>query len=165
MQEERISLEKTLSNNEIEVLEKIGIKIRGETYTKEKIIEICKVSKEKYLDVNISYEEANKYYDLFNRFGKLDKVDLKKVCEHSKEEFENDIYIETQIFHAVRWSNPEMAKKNHLKNTGEEMSDEEYNMYKIRNEKAEKNMEKYYKYMEEKYGDLDSARAWYNVWF
>lgn len=165
MHNQTFNLEKTLSNTEIEAIENLGIKIKGETFNKEQIFAICNIAKEQYLNINISYEEANKYYDFYNRFNKINKVDLEKVCEHSKEEFKKDIFLETHIFHAVRWSNPEDVNQNHLKNTGKNMSEEEYSKYKIRHEKAKDDMEKYYQYMEEKYGNLEGARSWYNIYF
>lgn len=163
-EEKGISFEKCLTENEIQLFENIGIKIKGIIFNVEEVLQIAKLGREKYLDTTISYEEADKYRDLYFKFRNIDikKVDFDKVSKHSKEEFEKDWCIYQNIFDACVWSSPKRYEAN-MKNQGKEIDAKKYKELEDRNKASGNRLNNYTKELEKKYGNIDGAISWYNV--
>lgn len=76
---------KSLSEAEIELLKNIGIEILDKKYEKAEIKEFTQsIYNRVYLDTKITYADAEKYRQIYERFKYLTRIDLEKVQKYTK---------------------------------------------------------------------------------
>lgn len=152
------------SQKEIKLLENINVNIENRDYTEKEILNLSKlIYNTGYLDEKITYKEAEFYKNISERLKIFLKIDINKVSEYSKKEFEDDFYIGTNLMHDVVWNSPERINE-HRKNAGEKpLTDKEYEKYKNIRKENEERFENYMEYLKEKYGhDLDAVSNYYS---
>ena len=73
------------SQQESEFLKSIDINIEDRDYTEQEILDLSRiVYKNGYLDINITYKEAEFYRNISERLKILSRVDIDKVSKYTK---------------------------------------------------------------------------------
>lgn len=98
---------------------------------------------------------------------------LKKICEdfervypnenEIKNEYQKDEFILGQIIDNLRWTNPDVINKVRNQRNEAELSEEEYNLLKIKHQKISEDYNEQLEYMKKRYGDLNEAGKKYGM--
>lgn len=159
-----MKIKNNFTQKEIKLLENINVNIEDRDYAEQEILVLSKiVYKSGYLDTNITYKEAEFYKNISERLKIFSKVDIDKVNKYTKEEFDDDFFIATNLMHNVVWNSPERINI-YRKNIGEKiLTDEEYEKCKKIRKEHNKKFESYMEFLKEKYGqDLDVVSNYYS---
>lgn len=146
-----------------ELLKEISIVIEDVDYTIEDILILSKeVYKKGYMNIELTYAEAEQYKNISEKLKLLTKLDIEKIKEHTSKEFEEDYYLSTVLMHGAVWNNPERINIGR-KNAGKDLLNEnEYVKYKEINRINTEKFNNYMKYLEDKYGEnLDAVSEYY----
>lgn len=154
-----------LSKEELQTLEKINIKIFDGEYSEDTIKRITqKIYKNGYMNVDITYAEAEKYRQIYERFRYLSRVDLDKVKKHTRKEFEDDYYISTVLMHGVVRNSPYRINEGRKAQGKELLSKEEYKELEEKQKANSIKFEEYMEYLKNKYGeDLQATDQYYST--
>lgn len=158
-----MKIRNNFSEEEIKLMNKIDIDIEEKEYTNEEIRNICNIIYRKgYMNISLSYSEAELYRKLSERLKILSKVDVDKLNKYTKNEFDDDFYMSTILMHGVVWNNPKRINTGR-KNSGKEpLTQEEYDKFKKISEENTIKFEEYMQYLKQKYGeDLDAVNNYY----
>lgn len=156
---------KILSKEDLQLLENININISDKEYIEDEIKQITQdIYKNGYMNTEITYAEAEKYRQIYERFKYLSRVDLEKVKKYTRKEFENDYYMSTVLMHGVVWNSPYRINNSRKERGKETLSKEEYKKIEERQKANSIKFEEYIKYLENKYGkDLDATDKYYST--
>lgn len=156
---------KSLSKEEIELLKNIGIEILNKKYEKAEIKEIEQsIYNRGYLDTKITYADAEKYRQIYERFKYLTRIDLEKVQKYTRKEFEEDYYLCTVIMHGAVWNNPSRINKIREARNKNPLTEEKKMKYQEKFEENSKKLSEYTKKLEEKYGgELSMVDRYYST--
>ena len=98
---------------------------------------------------------------------------LKKICEDFESLYPNDIEIRNeyqedefilgQIIYNLRWTNPDVINKVKRQKNEAELSEEEYNLLKLKHQKISEEYREQLEYMRKRYGDLNEAEKKYGM--
>lgn len=152
-----------LSKEELQILEKINIKIFDGEYSEDTIKQITQnIYKKGYMNVDITYAEAEKYRQICERFGCLSRVDLDKVKKHTRKEFEDDYYICTVLMDGVLRNSPDRINEGRKDHGKELLSKEEYKELEEKQKANSIKFEEYMEYLKNKYGeDIGATEQYY----
>ncbi len=158
---------KTLSKEEVQLLEyiNININISDKDYVEDEIKQIAQnIYKKGYMNTEITYAEAEKYRQIYERFRYLSRVDLEKVKKYTRKEFENDYYMSTVLMHGVVWNSPYRINTIRKEQGKEPLSKEEYKKIEKKQKANSIKFEEYMEYLKNKYGkDLDATDKYYST--
>ena len=156
---------KILSKEELQLLEDININISDKEYIEDEIKQITQnIYKNGYMNTEITYDEAEKYRQIYERFRYLSRVDLEKVKKYTRKEFENDYYMSTVLMHGVVWNSPYRINNSRKEQGKEPLSKEEYKKIEEKQKANSIKFEDYMKYLKNKYGkDLDATDKYYST--
>ncbi|MBQ6992094.1 MAG: hypothetical protein IJN50_04190 [Clostridia bacterium] len=156
---------KSLSKEEIELLKNIGIEIFDKKYEKAEIKEIEQsIYNREYLDTKITYADAERYRQIYERFKYLTRIDLEKVQKYTRKEFEEDYYLCTVIMHGAVWNSPNRINKIREARNKNPLTEEEKMKYQEKYEENSKKLSEYTKKLEEKYGgELSMVERYYST--
>ena len=156
---------KILSKEDLQLLENININIYDKECIEDEIKQITQdIYKNGYMNTEITYAEAEKYRQIYERFKYLSRVDLEKVKKYTRKEFENDYYMSTVLMHGVVWNSPYRINNSRKERGKETLSKEEYKKIEERQKANSIKFEEYIKYLENKYGkDLDATDKYYST--
>lgn len=138
------------SREELELLKNINIIVEDKEYGEIEIKELAQnIYNKGFMNMNITYAEAEKYRQIYERFECIAKVNLEKVKKYTKKEFDDDYYLCTIMMHEVLWNSPNRINKMRKSRNNKTLTKEEQQKY----EKKSKELSNYIKYLEEKYGE------------
>lgn len=160
-----MNIVKIFSKKEIKLLQNINIEIQNKEYEQKEIKVLTQsIYKNGYMNIGISYAEAEKYMKMHERLQCLTKIDIEKVKKYTKKEFDHDYYLCTVIMHKAVWNNPNRI--NGLRKNKNEKLLTEQERQKLQKEFEENTskLSKYTKYLEEKYGgNLSDVDKYFNT--
>lgn len=156
---------KILSKEELQLLEDININISDKEYVEDEIKQITQnIYKNGYMNTEITYAEAEKYRQIYERFKYLSKVDLEKVKKYTRKEFEEDYYLATVLMHGVVRNSPYRINERRKTQGKELLSNDEYKELEEKQKANSIKFEDCMKYLENKYGkDLDATDKYYST--
>lgn len=90
------------SEEEIKLMNNIDIGIEDKEYTNEEIRNICIIIYRKgYMNISLSYNEAELYRKLSEKLKILSKVDVYKNNKYTKKEFDDDYYMSSILMYEI----------------------------------------------------------------
>lgn len=158
-----MKIRNNFSEEEIKLMNKIDIEIEDKEYTNEEIRNICNIIyRNGYMNISLSYNEAELYRKLSEKLKILSKVDVYKLNKYTKKEFDDDFYMSTILMHGVVWNNPKRINTGRKISGKEPLTQEEYDKFKKINEENTIKFDEYIQYLKQKYGeDLDAVNNYY----
>lgn len=156
---------KAFSKEERELLKNINLIIEDKEYEEIEIKQLAQnIYNNGFMNMNITYAEAEKYRQIYEQFEYIDKVDIDKVKKYTKKEFDDDYYLCTIMMHGILWNNPNRINEMRKGRNEKTLTKEEYQKYEKKSKENSKELANYMKYLEEKYGGkLSMIEKYYNT--
>ena len=153
------------SEIELELLHNINIEIQDREYGQEEIKTLTqKIYNNGYMNVEISYADAEKYMNMYERLQCLTKINIEKVKKYTKKEFDDDYYLCTVIMHKAVWNNPNRINQLRKNKNEKLLTGEERQKLQREFEENANKLSDYTKYLEEKYGgNLSDIDKYFNT--
>lgn len=158
-----MKIRNNFSEEEIKLINKIDIEIEDKEYTNEEIRNICNIIyRNGYMNISLSYNEAEVYRKLSEKLKILSKADVYKLNRYTKKEFEDDFYMSMILMHGVVWNNPKRTNTERKISGKEPLTQAEYDKFKKINKENTIKFDEYIQYLKQKYGeDLDMVNNYY----